>query len=172
MLQMCLPTLSNTQEVRSELTLCNDILPHGCHIVVLVLLWKQTLEKIHHGHQGIQKCRLRANSSVWWSRMSDQITEVVKSCPECTKDSFQNHEPMIASSLPNYPWQIIGIDLFQCKGTTYLPVVDQFSRYPKIAKLTDTTSKEYKKRYNQYSPDTRFQKLFDLIMILNTSHKR
>ena len=48
---------------------------------------------------------------------------------------------MIASSLPNYPWHIIGTDLFQHKGTTYLLVVDYFSRYPKIAKLTNTTSK-------------------------------
>ena len=128
-------------EVRSELTLCNDILLHECRIVVPVSLQKPTLEKIHHGHQGIQKFRSRANSSAWWPRMSDHITEMVKFCPECTKDSFQNCEPMIASSLPNYPWQIIGTDLFQHKGTTYLVVVDYFSRYPEIAKLTDTTSK-------------------------------
>ena len=48
---------------------------------------------------------------------------------------------MIVSSLPNYPWQIIGTDLFQHKSTVYLLVVDYFSRYPEIAKLTDTTSK-------------------------------
>ena len=62
--------------------------------------------------------------------MSDHITEMVKSCPECAKESFQNRQPMIASSLPNYLWQIIGTDLFQYKGTTYLLVVDYFSRYP------------------------------------------
>ena len=73
--------------------------------------------------------------------MSDHITEMVKSYPECTKDSFQNCEPMIASSLPDYPWQIIETDLFQHKRTTYLLVVDYFSRYPEFAKLTDTTSK-------------------------------
>ena len=95
------PNLKPYSEVRSELTLCNDILLRGFRIVVPVSLQKQTLEKIHHGHQGIQKCRSRANSSVWWPRISDHITEMVKSCPECTKESFQNREPMIASSLPN-----------------------------------------------------------------------
>ena len=74
--------------------------------------------------------------------MSDHITATIKSCPEYTKDLFQKHKPMIASSLSNYPWlQIIGTDLFQHKATTYLLVVDYFSRYLKIAKLTDTTSK-------------------------------
>ena len=129
-------------QVCSELTLCNDILLRGSRIVVPTCLHKQTLEKIHHGHQGIQKCRIRANSSVWWPSMYDQITDMVKHCPECTKLSVQNREPMIASSLPDYLWQIIGTDLFQHKGTTYLLVVDYFSRYPEITKLTNTTSKE------------------------------
>ena len=84
------PNLKPYSEVQSELTLCNDILLRGCRIVVPVSLQKQTLEKIHHRHQGIQKCRSRANSSVWWPRMSDHITEMVKSCPECAKESFQN----------------------------------------------------------------------------------
>ena len=108
-----------------------------------VILWCQFHYRNKHWKKFIMaiKASRRANSSVWWPRMSDHITKMVKSCPGCTKNSFQNCEPMIASSLPNYPRQIIGTDLFQHKDTTYLLVVDYFSRYPKIAKLTDTTSK-------------------------------
>ena len=73
--------------------------------------------------------------------MSYHITEMVTSFPECTKDSFQNCEPVIVSSLSNYPYQIIGTDLFQHKSTNYLLVVNYFSRYPEIAKVTDTSSK-------------------------------
>ena len=127
-------------EIRSELSLCNDILLRGWRIVVPTSLQKLTLQKIHHGHQGIQKCRSRANSSVWWPLMSQQITKMIKSCQECTKNSTVNREPMIPSTLPDYPWQIIGTDLFQHKGTTYLLVVDYFSRFPEIVKLTNTTS--------------------------------
>ena len=43
----------------------------------------------------------------------------------------------MTSPLPDYPWQVIGIDLFELKGVTYLLVVDYF---PEIAKLTSTTS--------------------------------
>ena len=75
------------------------------------------------------------------AKMSDQITEMVKSCRECTKQPTLNQEPMIPSNLPDFPWQIVGTDLFQHKGTTYLLVVDYFSRYPEITKLTNTTSK-------------------------------
>ena len=83
------PNLKPYSEVRSELTLCNDILLHGCRIVVPVSMQKQTLEKIHHGHQGIQKCRSRASSSVWWPRMSDHITEMVKPVQNVQKGHFR-----------------------------------------------------------------------------------
>ena len=47
---------------------------------------------------------------------------------------------MMISPLPDHPWQVIGTDLFELNGQTYLLVVDYFSRYPEIARLTSTTS--------------------------------
>eukprot|EP00731_Ephydatia_muelleri_P021495 Em0014g86a len=49
-------------------------------------------------------------------------------------------EPMIASKLPDYPWQKVGADLFELEGIKYLLLVDYFSRYIEIVKLTSTTS--------------------------------
>ena len=47
---------------------------------------------------------------------------------------------LISTKLPEYPWQEVGTDLFTFKNTIYLVVVDYFSRYPEIARLTSTTS--------------------------------
>ena len=47
---------------------------------------------------------------------------------------------MIPSQLPDYPWQRVSSDLFQLKGAHYIVVVDYFSRYPKVTKLSATTS--------------------------------
>ena len=44
------------------------------------------------------------------------------------------------TALPDYPWQKIGTDLFSLDGTTYMIVVDYFSRYPEVIKLMSTTS--------------------------------
>lgn len=48
---------------------------------------------------------------------------------------------MKASSLPEYPWQKVATDMMQYKNNMYLLVVDYYSRYIEIGKLTATTSK-------------------------------
>ena len=45
------------------------------------------------------------------------------------------------SPLPSHPWERVGSDLFELHGTTYLLVVDYFSRYIEIQKLSSTNSK-------------------------------
>ena len=45
---------------------------------------------------------------------------------------------MIASDLPLDLWQKVGADLFELKGIKYLLVVDCYSRYVEIVKMTST----------------------------------
>ena len=47
---------------------------------------------------------------------------------------------MIPTPLPQFPWQQVGADLFELRGEHYLLVVDYFSRFPEVIKLTSTTS--------------------------------
>ena len=102
-------------------------------------LQPQTLNKLHEGHQGIVRCRQRAKSAVWWPGLSNQLTEFVQKCPECARDNTPNREPLIPTSLPQYPWQKVATDLFTLNGSDYLVVVDYFSR-PEVIQLRSTTS--------------------------------
>ena len=127
--------------VHGELTFDNNnLLLYGKRIVVPKALQRQTLLKIHQGHQGIQRCRLRANTSVWWPGLLNEINNMVKQCSTCARDYKPHKEPMIPSPLPVYPWQRVGSDLFHFKGANYILAVDYFSRYPEICKLSNTTS--------------------------------
>ncbi|KAK3713977.1 hypothetical protein QZH41_005646 [Actinostola sp. cb2023] len=72
--------------------------------------------------------------------MSRQIEELVQNCAECRKHHQHRAEPMVPSSLPQYPWQKVASDLFQLKNHQYLLVIDYYSRYVEIAKLSSTTS--------------------------------
>ena len=127
-------------KTRNSLTLHNGLLLYNSRIVVPHSLQQETLEKIHEGHQGIERCRTLINSSVWWPGVSQSIAEKIHKCTTCAKESVPNKEPLLTNPLPDYPWQMVGSDLFEMSGEHYLLVVDYFSRFPEIAKLTSTTS--------------------------------
>ena len=128
-------------KVRGNLTVAKDsLLMYDRRIAVAKSMQRQTLEKIHTGHQGIERCRLRAKSSVWWPGISQTIANMVQQCSACAKHRTSRSEPMIPTSLPDFPWQKVSSHLFQLKGAQYLLVVDYFSRYPEVVKLRSTTS--------------------------------
>ena len=97
------PDIHLSQQAQSKLTVAKEFLLYGSHIVVSITLQSETLRKIRHGHQGVQRCRFRASNSVWWPGISTQIKTMVEQCPECAKYSKPHHEPMISSILPDYP---------------------------------------------------------------------
>ena len=126
--------------VRGELSVCNDLLLYGKRIVVPRSLQTFTLQKIHSGHLGIQRCRLRAGNAVWWPGLAKQILSTVQNCHICSQKNPLVVEPMISLELPTYPWQRVSFDLFEMKGNKYLLVVDSFSRYPEVIQLPSTTT--------------------------------
>jgi len=71
--------------------------------------------------------------------LSTQLKNLVNGCP-----IFQNQpaEPLIPSKYPTLPWQKVTTDLFKWKGSTYLLVVDYFSKFIEISKLRNEMSQE------------------------------
>lgn len=127
-------------QFQGQLSISDHLLLYGSRIVVPTTMRTETLEKIHRGHQGIQKCRLQAKNSVWWPGISKDINNFVSSCPECKKHAILPREPLISTPLPNYPWKRVACDLFELAKTTYILVVDYFSRYVEVQSLNSTTS--------------------------------
>lgn len=109
-------SLSPYWEARGNLTLRENLLLHGTRIVVPASMQRETLKKLHDGHQGIERCRSRARISVWWPGISTQVEKVVKDCLHCSKEHIPRKEPLMPTALPAYPWQKIGSDLFVLNG--------------------------------------------------------
>ena len=82
----------------------------------------------------------RVSTSVWWPGVSKDIKNFVKSCPDYPKTTTSPREPLLQSSLLDDPWERVVTDLFELNGTTYLPVMDYYSRYIEVQKLKSTTS--------------------------------
>ena len=52
-------------KVRGSLTLVDDLLLYNSRIVVPPSLRRETMLKIHEGHQGVERCRQRLRLCVW-----------------------------------------------------------------------------------------------------------
>ena len=132
-------TLKPYWSTRGELNVVQNILLKGTRIVIPSSIQLEILDKIHEGQQGIAKCRERAKSSVWWPGLSREIQDLVQQCRICALHRGNKPEPLIATPLPDRPWQIVATDLSKMKGMDYLIVIDYYSSYVEVAAMTKTT---------------------------------
>ena len=73
--------------------------------------------------------------------MSTDIKKMVETCRFCqSKGPTQRKKPLVATPLPERPWEYIAVDLCDYKNKTYMVVIDYFSRYIELAHLSSTTS--------------------------------
>ena len=130
------------QPVKDELSVTNGLVLRGNRLVIPKSLQQEMLNKLHAGHQGITKCRQRALQSIWWPAIGKDIEETVNRCMVCCTTRFQHAEPLLSSEFPDYPWQRLASDLFEWKKSKYLLVIDYYSRYIEIARLSTATSSD------------------------------
>ena len=78
---------------KGQLTVVDNLLLYGERIVVPQELQMDTLDKIHNGHQGFQKCHQRIGNSVWWPGVSKDLEAFVKRCPVYLKTMIVPTEP-------------------------------------------------------------------------------
>ena len=63
-----------------ELTVSDGVILKGMRILIPKSLQADLLQQLHYGHQGGEKCKLRAKGSVFWVNINRHIEEMVKSC--------------------------------------------------------------------------------------------
>ncbi|CAC5389777.1 unnamed protein product [Mytilus coruscus] len=128
-------------DYREEIHEAQGLVFKGEKIVVPFALRKEMLQRIHEGHQGIERCKNRARDVLFWPAMSKQIEDVVQSCDICRR--FQNSnakEPMIKAELPSRPWEKVATDVFDFKNRQYLLIVDYYSKFFEVSMLNNLTS--------------------------------
>ena len=69
----------------ADVSYARVLLFKGDRLVLPNMLGYDVAKNIHEGHQGISKCRERANSAMWWPGINQQLAEFVTKCPVCAK---------------------------------------------------------------------------------------
>ena len=117
---------------RDELSIDDGIILKGSEQVLIPRsMQPHILEAIHKGHQGRDKCRLRAKATVYWNNINADIERVVASCEICqTHAKSQKKEPLLPKDVPPRPWHTLATDFFTLDEKEYLVITDQYSKFP------------------------------------------
>ncbi|KAB0790533.1 hypothetical protein PPYR_15066 [Photinus pyralis] len=127
--------------IRDTLFVINDLLFRNETVVVPKSLRSKMLKLIHCSHFGIEKCKLRAKSVLFWPHMFKEIEDVVKNCSSCLKYQRKHgHEKLLLRDIPNRPWEIVGVDLFYFQNKTFVLVIDYYSKYVDFKELRAETT--------------------------------
>ena len=112
---------------RKDLSVEDGLVTKSSRLLIpFTLRWK-VLEQIHDGHQGIQKCMLKARESMFWPGISNDIREAVKKCTIFQFTSRAARPVENVSEVPPYAWHTLGTDLIYWKKWTTLCVTGSLS---------------------------------------------
>ena len=122
---------------REELHVAEGLVFKTDRVVVPSDLREEMLTRIHSGHQGQERCKLRARQSLYWPGMNNDIVQFVEKCEPCLMYTrSRKREPLQPHAVPDAPWQKIAVDVFQCAGKSYQLVVDYFSKFVELGTLS------------------------------------
>ena len=89
---------------------------------------KTILELLHVAHQGVTTMKRRANKSVYWPGMNNDLNNIRENCKYCNEIARQHtKEPLILTPDPDFPFQEIAADFFVIQKHMYLVIVDRYS---------------------------------------------
>ena len=121
---------------RGELVVIDSIILKGRCIDISNSLKQQVLNQLHTNQMGIEKTKLLAHESVYWSSINADIGNYIKCCG--TVLEFQQTQPkekIIHQDIPLRPWEVIGADVFHFNNKYYLCIVGDHSKFPVIKRL-------------------------------------
>ena len=85
---------------------------------------------------GIEKTKLFAHDSVFWSNINTNIEAYINHCATCLEfQQMQPKEKITHHDIPLRPWEVVGADIFHFKNKCYLCIVDYNSKFPVVKRL-------------------------------------
>lgn len=131
------------KRVSSELSVTTDgLLLRGNRVVIPKSLRDSIIKIAHSGHQGLVRTKRLIRNNVWFPNIDTEVEAMMKCCLKCQANVDTTRlEPLRMTELPNHPWDELCIDFYgPLKDGKYLLVlIDEYSRYPIVKKLTTTS---------------------------------
>ena len=125
---------------KEMLSIKSGLITCGNRIKVPKEMRPEMLQYIHKGHQGKERCLLRARNTVFLPKMRYNVQQLIEKCIICQE--YRKSQPIIGTTqeLPPFPWHTLVTDMFYWKRMDSLIVADVFSKYIIVRKLPKSSS--------------------------------
>ena len=135
------PMLRPYWAVRDRLAVDGSLVLCGQRLLIPQCLRRETLERLHASHQGVDRTKRRARQAVYWPGLDQDIANLVGSCTACQRYlPSQQREPLVAEATPTRVFEAVSADYFVWAGRTYLVYVDRLSGWPFVFHCTGEAS--------------------------------
>ena len=130
--------LTEFYKFRNELYPVDVVIIDKGRIVIPPSIREEVLIALHAAHQGVTSMIARAESSVFWPGITNQIVEVRRNCHHCNRMAPSLPAiPPFPQQAPEYPLQQLCADFCHYKGVNYLVIVDRYSNWNIIVRAHD-----------------------------------
>jgi len=127
------------KKLKDSLSTQDDCLFFGDRIVIPGVLINKILKVLHKDHEGIVRMKMAARSILWWKTMNKDIEEFSKGCQICDQTLNVGREKVVSKwPIAVKPWQSVHVDFFHLEGSTFLVIIDAYSKYIVVKLLKKT----------------------------------
>ncbi|XP_041439819.1 uncharacterized protein K02A2.6-like [Xenopus laevis] len=127
--------------LRHEIHIDDGLVMIGDKFIIPKSCRPHMIERLHVAHQGIQRSKAQARMLMYWPNMGKDIELGVSTCNACQEMLPSNmKEPLLTHEIPSMPWTKLAADIFDLYGHSYLLVIDYFSKYPEVLRLSDKSA--------------------------------
>ena len=121
-------------------SLCDNVLLYSERVVIPKELPNRILRDFHTGHPGINRMKSLMRSYVYWSKMDNDITDMIEKCKGCAL--VAKAPPTTFKPWPKIEqlWSRIHVDFADpLEDLYYLIVVDSYSKWPEVLRCRRPT---------------------------------
>lgn len=128
-------------KIRSNFSIEDDALFFCDRIVVPDGLKNKVLGIVHDPHCGIVRMKMNARSYVWWKNINEDIENFVSSCATCQQtQNSRNARDTVEWPETTRPFERIHVDFFHFENSTFLVIVDSFSKFIDVKEMNKTNA--------------------------------
>lgn len=116
-------------KLKNQLHLVDEMLLYDFRLIIPTDMQGQMVNWLHESHLGIEKTLARARELFYWPGMNKMIKDRVQSCIVCEKFTRNVQKEPLTQERAKYPYHIVGMDIFEYGGRSFIAIYDSYSNY-------------------------------------------